>query len=136
MRPHMCERWHRRGMECPFGAFESEEEKETDEDATGKPFRLPPWLAIPLGEGLRRGLTRHLDIYDVVAAAEEVVATQAARIPVSASQNLFQALKPGMEVLPIAGAVAASGITALAVRRFGGGRFFETGRAGRRLFAQ
>ncbi len=129
---HSCKRWMRRGMQCPFAAFEEEKERSRQDDpeakATGAAVSadvsqsqgIPWWLAIPLGEGVRRALQNREEIFDVLAAAEEIAAAQARKIPVSATQSLFQVLQPGMEVIPIAGAVAAAGITSLAVRRFGG----------------
>jgi len=121
-------------MQCPFKPFEEEEKERSRQDDpqaktagaavsadVAQSQGIPWWLAIPVGEGVRRAFSRSGDVFDVLAAAEEIAAAEARKIPVSATRSLFQALQPGMEVIPIAGAVAAAGITSLAVRRFGGG---------------
>ncbi len=139
---HLCARWEKRGMQCPFREFEKERERERETEGEGeakaqlaeavavpgKEREIPWWLAFPLGEGVRRGLKKSGELFDVLAAAEEIAAAEARKIPVSATQNLFQALRPGKEVMGIAGAAAAAGVAGIAARRFGGGRFFEATR--------
>ncbi len=146
---HLCKRWQKRGMQCPFGILE-EEEKERERKPKEKEARseqeipeeephglagaihaktpareFPWWLAIPLGEGVRRGLAQSGEFFDVLAAAEEIAAAEARKIPVSPTQSLFGALRPGREVMGVAAVVAGTAVAGLAARRFGGGRHFQ-----------
>ncbi len=137
---HLCARWEKRGMQCPFRQMEEEEEKVTEDQPSAKAFgqivsaevprdvQIPWWLAIPLGDAVRRSLRQSGEFFDVLAAAEEIAATEARKIPVNASRSLFQALRPGQEVMGVAGVVAATAVGGLALRRFGGGRLFQATR--------
>ena len=137
---HMCRRWTARGMQCPFAPFEKAREKKKEKEEKGEgeanaqiaetagKRQWPFWLAIPLAEGVRLALQKEGSVYDVLAAAEDIAATEARKIPVSATKSLFDALRPGMEVMPGAAAVGAAAVTAIAVKRFGGGRFFQSTR--------
>ncbi len=131
-------------MQCPFKKLEKEEEekeRKSDEDAQAKSasatvdakvpkgIRFPWYLAIPLIYDAEKGSVKLSDeFFDVLAASEEIAAAEARKIPVSATESLFQALRPGREVAGIAAVVAGTAVAGLAARRFGGGRHFQASR--------
>ena len=114
---HQCDRWMSRGMACPFPG----KEFDFDDDREDRSPKFPIFM---VG---RAKQTQTLTNYDVVGAAEEVVAAYADRVPIEARTLRQQLIESGATAAT--GAAAAWAIRQVVqsgtVRGFGGGFFFD-----------
>lgn len=118
---HECAKWILQGLVCPF---QNEAEDESEEDAKTVPYG---WIGAGVAtlELLRRHGRAMADAYDVLREAEDIVAKEAARIPMpegAVGEPVAGSLR---EALVLGGASVATGAAAAwAIRqvvRAGGG---------------